>query len=141
MDLAAHIRNIPDFPKPGIQFKDISTLLLVPAAFREVIRRLRERSEHAGVDAIVGIDARGFVFGGALAVLASRLLSPRRPAVATGAETSPPSKISRPARRWASSARARRQPLLASASTKGSVALLSAKVDVRGVAPGMLVTQ
>ncbi len=67
MDLAAHIRNIPDFPKPGIQFKDISTLLLVPEAFREVIRRLRERYENAGVDAIVGIDARGFVFGGALA--------------------------------------------------------------------------
>ncbi|HPU97641.1 MAG TPA: adenine phosphoribosyltransferase, partial [Candidatus Hydrogenedentes bacterium] len=40
MDLAQYIRNVPDFPKAGIQFKDITTLLLHPEAFREVVRRL-----------------------------------------------------------------------------------------------------
>ena len=43
MNLAECIRNVPDFPKPGIQFKDISTLLLVPEAFRETVRRFRAR--------------------------------------------------------------------------------------------------
>lgn len=67
MNLADCIRNVPDFPKPGIQFKDITTLLLVPDALREVTRRFRERYAPMGIDAIVGVDARGFVFGGALA--------------------------------------------------------------------------
>ncbi len=66
-ELAETIRNVPDFPKPGIQFKDISTLVLRPDAFREVIARLIKRYEGAGLDAIVGIDARGFIFGGTLA--------------------------------------------------------------------------
>ena len=67
MDLAAHIRNVPDFPKPGIQFKDITTLLLEPRAFRSVIDRWAERYGTRGIDVIVGMDARGFVFAGALA--------------------------------------------------------------------------
>ena len=67
MNLAECIRNVPDFPKPGIQFKDISTLLLVPEAFRETVRRFRERYAPMDVQGIVGVDARGFVFGGALA--------------------------------------------------------------------------
>ena len=66
-ELADTIRNVPDFPKPGIQFKDISTLVLRPDAFREVITRLQARYAHTGLDAIVGIDARGFIFGGTLA--------------------------------------------------------------------------
>jgi adenine phosphoribosyltransferase len=66
-ELAETIRNVPDFPKPGIQFKDISTLVMRPDAFREVIARLIKRYEGAGLDAIVGIDARGFIFGGTLA--------------------------------------------------------------------------
>jgi adenine phosphoribosyltransferase len=67
MDLASVIRNIPDFPKPGVQFKDISTLLLEPAAFRHVVDTWAARYRDRQIDAIVGMDARGFVFGGALA--------------------------------------------------------------------------
>jgi len=64
--LADLIRNIPDFPKPGIQFKDITTLLLEPDAFREVIDHWRDRYAAMNIDAIVGIDARGFIFGASL---------------------------------------------------------------------------
>ncbi len=67
MDLAALIRNVPDFPKPGIQFKDITTLLLQPAAFRHIVDGWQERYRDMNLDAIVGVDARGFIFGGALA--------------------------------------------------------------------------
>ncbi len=67
MDLAATIRNVPDFPKPGIQFKDVTTLLLEPEAFRQVVDGLKARYADKKLDAIVGVDARGFVFGGALA--------------------------------------------------------------------------
>lgn len=67
MDLAAHIRNIPDFPKPGIQFKDITTLLLAPEAFREIIDGWKQRYQDKALDAIVGVEARGFIFGAALA--------------------------------------------------------------------------
>lgn len=67
MDLAQYIRNIPDFPKPGIQFKDITTLLLVPEAFREVTRAFRARYETQDITGIVGVDARGFIFAAALA--------------------------------------------------------------------------
>lgn len=67
MDLAPFIRNIPDFPKPGIQFKDVTTLLLEPAAFRYVIDTWTERYRSHGLDGIVGVDARGFIFGAPLA--------------------------------------------------------------------------
>ncbi len=67
MDLASVIRNIPDFPKPGIQFKDITTLLLQPVAFQEVIDTFKARYGSFGLDVIVGVEARGFIFGGALA--------------------------------------------------------------------------
>ncbi len=67
MDLAATIRNVPDFPKPGIQFKDVTTLLLEPEAFRQVVDGWKARYADKKLDAIVGVDARGFVFGGALA--------------------------------------------------------------------------
>lgn len=67
MDLASLIRNVPDFPKPGIQFKDITTLLLHPAAFQYVVDTWKARYENNRPDAIVGIDARGFIFGAALA--------------------------------------------------------------------------
>lgn len=67
IDLAPLIRNIPDFPKPGIQFKDITTLLLVPEAFHQVIEGWKARYADQRVDAIVGVDARGFIFGAALA--------------------------------------------------------------------------
>lgn len=67
-DLAATIRNIPDWPKPGIQFKDITTLLRDPVALRECIERLAEPFRGVGVDLVVGTEARGFLFAPAVAV-------------------------------------------------------------------------
>ena len=64
------IRTIPDFPKPGIQFKDITTLLGNPEAFRLLMDHLTSRYRVYGLDYVAGIDARGFIFG---AVLADRL--------------------------------------------------------------------
>lgn len=60
------IRTIPDYPKPGIQFRDITTLLLDGPGFAQAIEALAERSE-PDIDLIAGIEARGFVFGAALA--------------------------------------------------------------------------
>ncbi len=67
MDVGALIRNVPDFPKKGIQFKDITTLLQNADAFCEVIDTFKERYTGKGVTAVVGADARGFIFGAALA--------------------------------------------------------------------------
>jgi len=61
------IRNVPDFPKPGILFKDISTLLSDPKAFAITVDSLVEHFVGARIDAIVGIESRGFIFGAALA--------------------------------------------------------------------------
>ena len=65
-DLTAHIRSIPDFPKPGIMFRDITPLLANGPAWRACIDRLVERYQ-GRVDTVAGIDARGFLVGGALA--------------------------------------------------------------------------
>ncbi|HOZ46813.1 MAG TPA: adenine phosphoribosyltransferase [Candidatus Hydrogenedentes bacterium] len=67
MDLASLIRNVPDFPKQGVQFKDITTLLQHGSAFKFIIDGWRDRYAERNVNAIVGADARGFIFGGALA--------------------------------------------------------------------------
>lgn len=61
------IRDVPDFPKPGIQFKDITPVLMHPAAFAEVIARLTEAAKAHQPDVIVGIESRGFVFGAPIA--------------------------------------------------------------------------
>ena len=61
------IRDIPDFPKPGIVFKDITTLLSNPQAFNTLMNHLEARYKEKGLDYIAGIDARGFIFGAALA--------------------------------------------------------------------------
>lgn len=61
------VRNVPDFPQKGILFKDITTLLADPKATAIVIDALTERFIGQGIDAIVGIESRGFIFGGALA--------------------------------------------------------------------------
>ena len=66
-DLRAKIRDIKDFPTEGILFKDITTLLKDGAAFRWVIDALAKRYSSAGVDIVVGIESRGFIFAGALA--------------------------------------------------------------------------
>ena len=65
-DLARYIRTVPDFPKAGIQFKDITTLLKEPEAFRRSLDAMQERFQEP-VDVIVGIESRGFIFGAALA--------------------------------------------------------------------------
>lgn len=66
-DLAARIRAIPDYPKPGILFRDISTLLLDGDAFRMTVDRLAERVAERRIDLIAGIEARGFIVAAALA--------------------------------------------------------------------------
>ena len=66
-DLKALIRTIPDFPKPGIQFRDITTLLLDPAGLAATIDRMVAATD-GPVDLIAGIEARGFLFAAALAV-------------------------------------------------------------------------
>jgi len=67
MDLRRYIRTIPDFPEPGVQFRDITTLLADADAFRCSMDRLAERYEAGGLDAVVGIESRGFIFGTVLA--------------------------------------------------------------------------
>lgn len=67
MDLKSTIRNIPDFPKPGILFRDITTMLKDAAAFAAVINQLAERYRDRRLDAVAGIESRGFIFGAALA--------------------------------------------------------------------------
>jgi adenine phosphoribosyltransferase len=67
MDLRSLIRDVPDFPKPGIVFKDISTLTKDPEGLRASVDAIAERYADAGVDLVVGIEARGFVFGAAVA--------------------------------------------------------------------------
>jgi adenine phosphoribosyltransferase len=62
------IRNIPDFPKPGIQFKDITPVLADSRLFSGSIDLLTEKFKPGDVDAVVGIDARGFIFAAAAAV-------------------------------------------------------------------------
>ena len=65
--LETSIRDIPDFPKPGIVFKDITTLLNNPYAYKTLMDHLTSRYKSYGLDYIAGIDARGFIFGAALA--------------------------------------------------------------------------
>lgn len=65
--LASYIRDVPDFPKPGIIFKDITPLLAEPAAFACAIDEMVKRVKHLDIDRIVAIESRGFVFGAALA--------------------------------------------------------------------------
>jgi adenine phosphoribosyltransferase len=67
LDLKSLVRTIPDYPKPGIMFRDITTLLKDATGFRACIERLAEPYHTAGVAAVVGIEARGFILGGAVA--------------------------------------------------------------------------
>lgn len=66
--LQAAIRNIPDFPKPGIQFKDITPVLADPRLFAASIECLTGQFQPGDIDAVVGIDARGFIFAAAAAL-------------------------------------------------------------------------
>jgi adenine phosphoribosyltransferase len=67
MDLKQHIRSIPDFPKPGILFYDISTLLAHPQAWRATVERLAEEVRPQRPDLLVGIESRGFLVAAPLA--------------------------------------------------------------------------
>ena len=66
-DLRQHVRDIPGFPKPGIVFKDIMPLLADPALLRQVVHDLAEFARPLRPDVILGAEARGFIFGSALA--------------------------------------------------------------------------
>jgi adenine phosphoribosyltransferase len=67
LNLKSLIRTIPDYPKPGIMFRDITTLLRDASGFKACIEQLTEPYHAAGIDAVVGIEARGFILGGAVA--------------------------------------------------------------------------
>jgi adenine phosphoribosyltransferase len=67
VDLRDYIRDVPDFPRPGIVFKDITPLLLDPRAFDQAVTALAEYARRLEVELIVSAEARGFIFGGALA--------------------------------------------------------------------------
>ena len=66
-DLRSLIREVPDFPKPGIRFYDITTLLKEPEAFREVVDRMAGQVGDTKVDVVVGMESRGFIFSAPLA--------------------------------------------------------------------------
>jgi adenine phosphoribosyltransferase len=66
-DLENLIRTIPDYPKPGIMFRDITTLLGNPKGLKKAIHKMAEPFEDEKVDAVAGIEARGFILGGAIA--------------------------------------------------------------------------
>jgi adenine phosphoribosyltransferase len=68
IDLRDYIRDIPDFPKPGIMFKDITPLLAEPAAFQAAIDGLEAEFAGRGIDVIAAAEARGFIFGAPLAL-------------------------------------------------------------------------
>ena len=65
--LERSIRNIPDFPKPGILFRDVTTLIQNKSAFKKSIDLLAEKYKGKKIDKVVGVEARGFIFGAALA--------------------------------------------------------------------------
>ena len=68
MDLSSYIRDIPDFPKPGIVFKDITPLMADAEALAAAVQALAEPIRPLGVDVIIGAEARGFLLGPALAL-------------------------------------------------------------------------
>ena len=68
MDLTKFIRTVPDFPKPGIMFRDVTTLFAEPVAFKAMIEQFNQKFTNIDIDFIGGIDARGFIIGAALAL-------------------------------------------------------------------------
>jgi adenine phosphoribosyltransferase len=65
--LTDYIRTIPDFPVPGVQFRDVTTLFAEPVAFRRAVDELTAPYHGDGIDVVVAMDARGFILGGAIA--------------------------------------------------------------------------
>ena len=78
MDLRQHIRDVPDFPSPGILFRDITPLLQNPAAFRFAVDQMAERFADTDLDSIVGIESRGFIFAAPIAYKLGIPLVPAR---------------------------------------------------------------
>jgi adenine phosphoribosyltransferase len=68
VDYKARVREVPDFPKPGILFYDITPLLKDPQCFQAIMEELTDKFRDAGIDKIVGIESRGFIFGSPLAI-------------------------------------------------------------------------
>ena len=68
LDLTKYIRDIPDFPKPGILFRDITPLLAAPDALREAVARMAAPYRASGIDLVVAAEARGFIFAAPLAL-------------------------------------------------------------------------
>ena len=87
MDLRDYIRDIPDFPQPGIVFKDITPLLINPDAFDHAVAELAEECGDAEFDAIVAVESRGFIFGAPLARQLGKPLVPVRKAGKLPADT------------------------------------------------------
>ena len=80
LDLAALIRDVPDFPSEGIVFKDVMPLIADPTALRETVDRLAAWAGPRAPDVILGAEARGFIFGGALAyALGCGFVTARKP--------------------------------------------------------------
>ena len=79
-DLKKYIRSVPDFPKPGINFYDITTLLMDPNGFRQALDEMETYVKSRGAQKIISIESRGFVFGAALADrLGMGLITARKP--------------------------------------------------------------
>jgi adenine phosphoribosyltransferase len=76
--LRANIRDVPDFPKPGIMFKDITTLLADPKLFRSTVDAFAQQYAGEHIDVVVGMESRGFLFGAPLAMELSAGFAPAR---------------------------------------------------------------
>jgi adenine phosphoribosyltransferase len=80
LELKQYIRSIPDFPKPGIMFRDITPLLAAPRAFQHVIDSLADHYRDSRINAVVAAEARGFIFAAPLALaLQARFIPVRKP--------------------------------------------------------------
>ncbi|XP_020241839.1 adenine phosphoribosyltransferase 5-like isoform X1 [Asparagus officinalis] len=78
--ISAAIRVVPDFPKQGIMFNDITTLLLHPKAFKDAVEIFVDRYKDMGISAVAGIEARGFIFGPPIALaIGAKFLPLRKP--------------------------------------------------------------
>jgi len=80
MDLKTYVRDVPDFPKPGIIFKDITPLLKAPEALNETCEQLAAPYKNDGITAVAGIESRGFIFGSVVArILGAGFIPIRKP--------------------------------------------------------------
>jgi adenine phosphoribosyltransferase len=80
LELRSFVRDVPDFPRPGILFRDVTPLLADPAALREAIRRLADPFRDARIERVVGVESRGFLLGAPVAIeLGAGLAIARKP--------------------------------------------------------------